>query len=98
MNRVLLISGIAVFVAVTFLIINTQNTAIVYGCVKSSGKPNSLFLRVNRASGNLTKSALTSSYQNSIKAVLLDTTLPSFGFPLNNGSYSLKKDTVGPCR
>ncbi len=67
MNQIFLISGMVILVSTAFLIMNTQNTAIA--CVSSSTNQTNSSSGVNGVSGNLTKSAFTSSNDNSIVSV-----------------------------
>lgn len=78
MNWSFLISGITVFVAVAFLIINTQDTVIVYGCVKSSSTNQTNSSGANGTSGNLTKTLSSSSHGSlvDVAAKLLNVCCP----------------------
>jgi hypothetical protein len=61
MNLLFLSTGMVILVTATFLLTNTFNTTTAYGCIKSSGTNHTA--GINGISGNLTKSALTSSSQ-----------------------------------
>jgi hypothetical protein len=60
MNKLFCISGIAIFVATTFLLTNTLSVSSAYGCNNSTNTNQTA--GVNGTSGNITKSAVTSPY------------------------------------
>lgn len=60
MNKLFCISGIAIFLATTFLLTNTISMSRAYGCNNSTNTNHTA--GVNGTSGNITKSAVTSPY------------------------------------
>jgi hypothetical protein len=79
MNRLFLISGMAVFVAATFLLMNAPNFSIsqAFGCSNSTSTNHTA--GINGNSGNINKTAMPSGHKIGDQSMYISFSLPRSG-------------------